>query len=158
MNKFFILTIVFSFFSLILLGQNPLKFVVINSEFNEKDTTHTFALKSENIDSIRYKLFAHWGPPATNSYGNVIWKNIQIPMIGDELEIHLIDWICSDNKKSMLCKPLKSESDKEKKVREMKPNQNRWIQVKITNKDGSNIINNELNAEHVAEYLDKLCY
>lgn len=157
MKKLINLTFALFILTASLYGQNKIKCVGVNDEFNEKDTTHTFTMDSENIDSIRHKLFTYWGTPTMIQYGNVKWKNIEIPNLGNNLEVELFDWICTHKEKSMRCRVLKSEKQKEKQVKNLKQNQNRWILVTIKSKEGINIINSKLKAKQVAQILEDIC-
>lgn len=156
MKKLIILTVGL-FIQSLLYGQPNKKCVGMNSQFNKDDTTHTFSVYAENLDSVRQRLINYWGTPSMNSYGSIEWKGKEVINLGNGLEIHLIDWICSNKNKHMKCESFKSEKDKIRRIRELKQNQYRSILISIKSKDGKNIINTNAKAQQVVELLEAIC-
>jgi hypothetical protein len=156
MKKIVILTS-FLFINTIIYGQLNNNCVSINSQYNKNDTTHTFNIYAENLDSVRQILINYFGTPSKNSVGILQWTNKEITNLGKELEIHFNDKICTNNEMYISYKPFKSEKDKQRRIKELNPNQYRSILISFNSKDGNNIINSKTKAHEVAELLEEIC-
>ena len=129
----------------------------VGKQYNTKDTTSTFGLMNIlNFDNSRDSLVKFWGTPEKNETGQIRWTHIEISNIGKDLNILLVDRICTMEKSDLSCISFKDKEDKEKKLKELKSNQSREIEITITNKDGKNIIDNKTKTEIIKTLLENI--
>ena len=140
-----------------LFGQTKSNYVGINKQYNKTDTTRTFNLvKNSNYDSFRDKFVKFWGTPLLNETGNIKWTNINIEKIGSDMTIALTDGICTKKPGCLSCDTFKSNDDKIKKLKNLKSNQYRDIEIIITTKDGKNIINDKAKTEIIVSLIESI--
>lgn len=129
----------------------------VGYQYNKLDTTSTFSFFNNiNFDDSRDSLIKYWGIPIKNEAGNLQWSNIQIPNVGNDLMITLYDGIATKEKHILRYVFFTSEEDKEKKLRELKSNQYRIIEIIVTDKNNLNIINNKIKTKIVKKLLEEI--
>ncbi len=156
MKKVLFITL-FAFFALHLFSQTEKSSVAVNKQHGTADTTSTFALmKVSNFDNNIERLIKFWGTPQLNETGQIKWTHIDIPSVGEVLNVTLTDRICTMEKGDMKCIPFKDKEDKEIKIRDLKSNQYRDIEITITNQDGKNIINSKEKTKTLKTLLQSI--
>lgn len=156
MKKTFIL-IILGFFTMTTFSQTEKKIIGVSKQYNTPDTTNTFCfLNKLNYDNSIDSLIKYWGTPVKNSVGVINWTGIDIPNIGINLNISLTDRICTMVKGDMMCLCFKDKEDKELKLKELKSNQFRDVEITITDNNGKNIIDNSAKTEIVKKLLEKI--
>ena len=153
MKKILLIT-VFAFFALYSFSQNEKSSIGVNKQYGTADTTSTFALmQMSNFDNNIERLIKFWGTPQLNETGQIRWAHIDIPNVGEDLNVTLTDRICTAGEVDIVCIPFKDKEDKEIKMRDLKSNQYRDIEITITNQEGKNIINSKEKTETVKTLL-----
>jgi hypothetical protein len=155
--KKIIFIILLAFLTLNSFSQTKENSIGVNKQFHTADTTRTFGLmKILNFDNSIDSLLKFWGTPEKNEAGHIRWTHIEISNIGKDLNILLTDGICTMENGDMTCTLFKDKKDKEKKLRELKSNQSREIEITITNKDGKNIIDSKAKTVIVKTLLENI--
>lgn len=139
-----------------LFAQTNKSTVGLNQQFHQKDTTITFSFVNADLDSCRTKLLKHWSNPTMNEAGTIIWNNIDLPNVGDDLSILVSDRICTMGKNDMTCMAFISDKDKAEKLKALKENQFRDMEVTVSDKAGNNIINNKSKTEIMVMLLERI--
>ena len=153
MKKILLITL-FAFFALYSFSQKEKGSIGVNKQYGTADTTSTFALmKASSFDNNIERLIKFWDTPKLNETGQIKWTNIDIPDVGKNLNVTLTDRICTAGEVDIVCIPFKDKEDKEIKMRDLKSNQYRDIEITITNQEGKNIINSKEKTETVKTLL-----
>jgi hypothetical protein len=126
--------------------------VHFNEEYRSSDTIYSLSFNFEQMDAVRAAVLQRFGTPSSDSYGNMIWKGVSLPNIGEQLEIRYSDFLCTNTEKGLKCKSFKSEKDKNRRISSLMQNQSRMIQLEILDVDGREI----LRSMHVAREAAKL--
>ena len=145
------------FITLTTFSQTKKEIIGVNRQYNTPDTTNTFCfLNKLNFDNSIDSLIKYWGTPVKNSVGNISWTQMDIPGIGTDLNIVLKDGICTMAKGDLMCEYFKNKKDKEIRLKELKSNQSRSVEIIISDKNGKNIIDSKAKTEIVMKVLEKI--
>ncbi len=120
------------------------------------DTVRTFYFYNMDLDSCKLRFVKTWGEPKRNTTGILMWDNIEIQNIGKELTIHLTDRLCTTRDDEVSCVAFKDEKDKEKKLKNSKPNQSRMLELIIKDKSNKDIIMAKEKVLIVFDLLEKI--
>jgi|AntAceMinimDraft_17_1070374.scaffolds.fasta_scaffold168836_1 hypothetical protein len=152
-----IFIILLAFLSLHSFSQTKKNSIGVNKQYNTPDTTRSFVLMNIlNFDNSKDSLIKFWGKPKNNETGQISWTHIDIPNVGKDLNVILTDRICTIEKGYMMCIQFKDKEDKEMKMKNLKSNQLRDIEITITNQVGKNIINSKTKTEIVKTLLESI--
>jgi hypothetical protein len=121
------------------------------------DTLYSLGIAVQQLDSVRISFLRTYGTPVSDTYGTMIWKGVSLQSLGEQLEIHYMDWLCTMRNKYTSCKYFKSEADKVKKVAAMKENQHRAIWIDIKDASGRNILTSRSAALEAAKLFGGTC-
>ena len=156
MKKILFITL-FVFFALYSFSQTEKGSIGVNKQHGAVDTTSTFALmKGSSFDNNIERLIKFWDTPKLNETGQIKWINIDIPDVGEDLNVTLTDRICTMEEGNIKCVPFKDKENKEMKMKDLKSNQYRDIEITITNQDGKNIINSKDKTKTVKTLLQSI--
>ena len=156
MKKVLLITL-FAFFALYSFSQTEKSSIGVNKQYSTPDTTRTFALMNAlNFDNNIDRLIKFWDKPELNEAGQIRWAHIDIPNVGKDLNVKLTERICTLEKDDMTCVPFKDKEDQEMKMKNLKSNQYRDIEIIVTNQDGKNIIDSKTKSEAIKTLLESI--
>ena len=84
------------------------------SIIGKTNTTYQFTITGKNLDEELSKLKTNLGKPLTESEGEIIWNNINIPNIGDDLQLKMVDGLLTTKGNTAKFKPFKYTKNKNK--------------------------------------------
>jgi len=131
--------------------------VHFSEEYRSSDTIYTLSFNFEQMDAVRASVLQRFGTPSSDSYGNMIWKGVSLPNIGDQLEVRYTDFLCTDTGKVLKCKSFKSEADKNRRISRQKESQSRMIQLEILDAGGREILRSMPLAREAAKLFGGTC-
>jgi hypothetical protein len=131
--------------------------VLFNREFKGTDTLYSITFQYEQMDAVREVVLQRLGAPSSDSYGNMLWKGVNLPTIGEQLEIHYKDMLCTTSGRNMNCKWFKSEEDKNRKVSKMNQRQKRMILLDFRDSDGAKALKTWALAREAAKLFGGYC-
>jgi hypothetical protein len=124
------------------------------------DTTYQFTITGKNLDEELSKLKTNLGKPFTESEGEIIWNNVDIPNIGNDLQLKLVDGLLTTKRSTAKFKPFKDTKNKNKskncQLKCLDENKNRQFYFTVLDKDNNNIIVNKTMKIAVNEYLENI--
>ena len=130
------------------------------SIIGKTNTTYQFTITGKNLDEELSKLKTNLGKPLTESEGEIIWNNINIPNIGDDLQLKMVDGLLTTKGNTAKFKPFKYTKNKNKskycQLKCLDENKNRQLCFTVLDKDNNNIIANEAMKMSVNEYLENI--
>ena len=118
----------------------------------------------QDIDSARAKIIRKFGIPENNelgenfdnTYGIIEWENINIPEIGNDITIRMLDYILNNESKLSNSFLLKSEEDKNERVANLKKKERRELMLKFKDKNGVNIICDKDLKTKMVNYIEAI--
>jgi len=131
----------------------------------EPEATIQYFYSSRNIEPVLQKVHAKLGSPASDSESITLWKGLEIPGIGENLELKLIKGVFTlhtdKGKNRGQFVPYKSKGKKKKanpqKETPLTENQNQQVFFIINNEKGENIITEAYN-DMASQYVKELIY
>lgn len=130
------------------------------SLLGKTDTTYQFTITGKNLDQELSKLKTTFGKPLSESPGAIIWDKVEIPSVGKDLQIKLIDGLLTVKEDNANFKSFKNTKNKNKskncQLKCLDENQNRQIYFTVMDKDNNNIINNAIMKKAVIVYLQDI--
>jgi len=141
-------------------AQNELNVMTI---LTKPEATMQYTYVCKNIEPVLQKVHAKLGNPVSDSESITLWKGLEIPEIGENLELKLIKGVFTlytDKGKNMgQFVPYKSKGKKKKsnsqKETALTKNQNQQVFFIINNEKGKNIITEAYN-DKAYQYLKEL--
>jgi len=131
--------------------------VLINRSTFGTDTIFSLGIAAPQMDSVRATFLRTYGAPVVDSYGTMTWKGVSLPNLGEQLEIHYTDMLCSTNNKNTSCKYFRSEADKSKRMGRLKENQHRRIVIEIKDASGRAVLRSRSVALDAANLFGGSC-
>lgn len=125
----------------------------INNAFNKNDTTSSFSLNKTDVDGAIKIMIKTFGTPETNHPGVIIWKNVPVDGLGNNLTIMLSDGIFSFD--SYTFTTFSDQKDKSSKISGLKKSEVRNCSFEILKND-TNIVNNQYEIDLVQKMFDQL--
>jgi hypothetical protein len=155
MKNLFLITIAVMF-ALNLFSQQRIDAISISEK---TETVYKFSLTGKNLDSELNKLNEKFGEPTTSEPGKIIWTNIEISNIGQNLQIEITDGLLTIKNDKAKYKHFKKSRNKNKskncKLKCLEENEYRQLVFTITENE-RNIINNKELKEAAQKYLSNI--
>ncbi|MBP6978392.1 MAG: hypothetical protein KBB71_08775 [Lentimicrobiaceae bacterium] len=130
------------------------------SILGKTDTTYQFTITGKNLDNELGKLNTTFGKPLTESEGEIIWNKVDIPNIGNDLQIKMVDGLLTIKGNSAKFKPFKDTENKNKskncQLKCLDENENRQLYFTVMDKDNNNIIGNDKMRIDMIEFLESV--
>lgn len=132
------------------------RFLGINQQYHESDTTRSFALISDHTDLQIQHFIDHYHLVDRDSLeGLYSFESIAIPGLGKDLAILIKDGILSTSpdKSSAWFRPFEHKAEKTDRLQNLKNHELRVVEIIILDKNGHNIINTDEKQDIALQYL-----
>jgi len=130
------------------------------SIFGKSDTTYKFTITGKDLDEELSKLKTSLGKPLTESEWVIIWNNVNIPNVGNDLQLKLVDGLLTTKGCDARFKPFVDTKNKNKskncQLKCLDENKNRRLYFTVMDKANNNIVVNEAMKVAVTEYLENI--
>jgi hypothetical protein len=122
--------------------------------YNTKDTTRTFTFNAVSLDSCRAKFIRYWGTPQLKNAGTIIWKNVDIPGIGNKLTICVKDQWCTMKSSGDSCTTFTDYLEKSIALKNWDGSHYRDLKLEVCDNTGKNIVNNKTKTDILLHLLE----
>ena len=126
----------------------------INVQFFNGDSIRTFSVLRNDKDACLSSLNEKLGSPFQNTVGEIIWKNVSVPGLGNNLVLRVRDGIFRIRKNSGRFQYFRSQRDKERKLRDLSDGCFRYLTLEISNPEGENAVKSREAEQQALKFLD----
>lgn len=135
--------------------------IAVNMQYMTNDTLSTFTIKNpQSTDQFIDNMLKYFGKPEKHEVGKIVWTNVNIPNIGKELTVRLVDCITfMDKNGDLIDAPFKNEKEKAEflsTVNTGKEKKFRYVDVIICDANLVNIINTKREADIAEDLFEKI--
>jgi hypothetical protein len=154
MKKFLVLIVVLS--SLCVFAQKN-NGVFINYSYGKNDSTSNFTIAKVEKDRARELMVKTLGTPVLNEAGNIVWKNVNIAGLANNLTVKLYDGIIKvNNENDYVYTLFKNSADKQDRLSTLLSNSERHTIFEVLDTNEKNIINSKDKIRVVQKMFDVL--
>ena len=120
------------------------------------DSARTFSINYPNGEEFRKKLMLAWGRPDEFSAGSMVWSNLSLQDVGNNMKIVITDGIETAEESGVVYKIFSDDNSKYSMINDLKSNQKRIITIVFENQEGSNIIAGKNTERSVISAIDHI--
>ncbi len=132
------------------------KKVEAKSVFCKKDTTMVFSITDKDLNVEFEKLNKYFSEPKSCKPGEIIWSDLEVPNVGKGLKIKVVDGILTTKDGNAKFRKFTSIKNKNCKLKCIKENQQRQLNITILDENDRNIINSTALKTASIKYLESI--
>jgi hypothetical protein len=126
--------------------------VRVHLRYTADDTFRFFIPLHENGDSSIQRLKAVWGIPTKEDAGYIEWDKLNIPNVGDGVQVYLSDGILANDLYNITYLPFRNDKDKNQRIKTLGEYDKREIRIEFERK-GKKIANSKPTENILKDYL-----
>ncbi|MEI6124451.1 MAG: hypothetical protein WCQ95_12575 [Bacteroidota bacterium] len=130
--------------------------IIAHYQIHQADTSTTFTINYQDYEKLRKIFMLTWDRPDVISAGYLIWNNLSIQDVGNNLKITLSDGIITKEGDNQTYRIFADDITKKELLNKMSDNQFRQASIELRNQNDSNIINSNNLAKKVIMTLEKI--
>jgi hypothetical protein len=132
------------------------KKIEVKSVQCKAETAFVFSITDKDLNAEFENLNKYYGEPKSCKPGEIIWSNIEVPNVGKDLQITMVDGILTMKNESTKFRKFSSSKNKNCRLRCLEENQQRQINITIMDENEKNIINTNALKTVSIKYLESI--
>lgn len=124
----------------------------ISKQFHPNDTTRTFTITQGDLEQVKGIFTRTFGNPQGTG-GIIVWEKIKIPGIKQKLRLILHDGVMTKEEDGFSICYTSDEKNNKEKIANLGKGQSRYMNIKILDMQGEEIINSDQLETLINEYL-----